>query len=95
MYAFIHTYSLTLTHSHVRTFTYPYIQDDVLLLTEDDKRYWMGIGKSSSDRFIVAGVESKETSEYHVADLQAVKGTNLTCNIVRLPIPSYSAPCIK
>lgn len=62
-------------------------EDDVLLLTEEDSRFWMCIDKSSSDRFIFVTVESKETSEVRVIDLQGVKGsgehasavTRMTC----------------
>ena len=48
-----------------------------IVLTENDKRYWMGLDKSASDRFLITGVESKETSEYHVTDLHGVTGSIL------------------
>ena len=34
----------------------------------------MGLGKTASDRFLVVGLESKETHENYVIDLQGVKG---------------------
>ena len=30
----------------------------------------MGVSRTASDRFLVVGVESKETSEHHLIDLQ-------------------------
>ena len=44
--------------------------EDVLVLQEDDSRYWMGVSRTASDRFLVVGVESKETSEHYLVDLQ-------------------------
>ena len=46
--------------------------DDVLVLQEDDSRYWMGVSRTASDRFLVVGVESKETSEHYLLDLQVI-----------------------
>ncbi|CCI53488.1 S9 family peptidase [Nostocoides jenkinsii] len=36
---------------------------DVLVYQEDDERFWMGIGGSRDDRFLMIGVGSKTTSE--------------------------------
>ena len=35
----------------------------------------MGMEKTASDRFLIVGVESKETSENHIIDLHNIKGT--------------------
>lgn len=43
-------------------------------MTEDDNRYWMGIEKTASDRFFIVSVESKETTEAHIVDLEGVTG---------------------
>ena len=48
--------------------------EDILLYTEDDSRFWMGIDKSSSERFLFVSVESKETSEVRFIDLNGVTG---------------------
>ena len=50
------------------------LQDDICYFVEDDSRYWMGMEKTASDRFLVVGVESKETSENHIIDLNNIKG---------------------
>ncbi|MEI2779541.1 MAG: hypothetical protein V9G19_27000 [Tetrasphaera sp.] len=36
---------------------------DVLVYQEDDERFWMGLGASRDDRFLMIGVGSKTTSE--------------------------------
>ncbi len=41
---------------------------DSLVFTESDERFWMGIGASRDDRFIVIGVGSKTTSEMLLID---------------------------
>ena len=48
--------------------------DDVLVLSEPDSRFWMGLDRTASDRFLIVGVESKETSEHYLVDLQGVAG---------------------
>ena len=48
--------------------------DDVRILKEDDALFWMGLFKTSSSRFLGCALESKETSEVHVIDLEAVVG---------------------
>ncbi|WP_139980943.1 S9 family peptidase [Nocardioides litoris] len=42
--------------------------DDELVLHEPDERFWVGVGRTRSDRFLVAVVGSKTTTEYHVLD---------------------------
>jgi oligopeptidase B len=42
--------------------------DDVLVLHEPDGRFWVGVGRSRSDRFLMIAAGSKTTSEYHVLD---------------------------
>ena len=48
--------------------------DDLLVFREDDARFWMGLDKTASDRFLIVGVESKETSEHYLLDLQGCVG---------------------
>jgi oligopeptidase B len=40
--------------------------DDVLVHTEDDERFYLGVGMTKDERFIVLGLESKVTSEMRV-----------------------------
>ena len=58
-------------------------QEDICFLTEDDNRYWMGIEKTASDRFFVVSVESKETTEAHIVDLEGVTGKYACVNVRR------------
>jgi len=44
--------------------------DDVLVLQEDDERFFLGVGATRSERFVVISCESKVTSEAHVIDAQ-------------------------
>jgi protease II len=46
----------------------------MLVLSEPDSRFWMGLDRTASDRFLIVGVESKETSEHYLVDLQGVAG---------------------
>src|SRR6185369_4904329 len=39
------------------------IEDDVLVLEESDERYWVGIGLSRSERYLIIDLHSKMTSE--------------------------------
>ncbi len=41
---------------------------DVEVFREDDERFWVGIGATRSERFVVIGTESKTSSEYWVID---------------------------
>lgn len=40
--------------------------DDVLVHQEDDERFWMGIGSSRDERWLMLGLGSKTTSEVHL-----------------------------
>jgi oligopeptidase B len=42
--------------------------DDVLVLEEPDERYFVGIGRTQSDRYLAIGLSSKVTSEYRVLE---------------------------
>ncbi|UYM05295.1 S9 family peptidase [Solicola gregarius] len=42
--------------------------DDVVVLHEPDDRYWVGVGSTRSERYLVIALGSKVTSEYHVID---------------------------
>lgn len=42
--------------------------DDVLVHREDDERFWMGLGTSRDERWVVLGLGSKTTSEVHLID---------------------------
>lgn len=41
---------------------------DVLLHQEDDERYWMGLGSSRDDRWVILSLGSRTTSEVHLLD---------------------------
>ncbi|MEU8107003.1 S9 family peptidase [Nonomuraea muscovyensis] len=43
-------------------------QDDVLVYEESDERYWVGIGLTRSERYLVLGAGSKITSEIRILD---------------------------
>lgn len=42
--------------------------EDELVLTEPDGRFWVGVGRTRSDRFLVIVAGSKTTTEYHFLD---------------------------
>ena len=42
--------------------------DDELVLHETDGRFWVGCGRTRSERFLVIASGSKTTSEYHYLD---------------------------
>jgi len=42
--------------------------DDVLVFQEDDDRFFVGVGATRSDRFVMVATESKTTSEVHVVE---------------------------
>lgn len=48
--------------------------EDILIYEEKDQLFWMGIGKSSSERFLFIHVGSKETSEIRCIDLMNISG---------------------
>jgi oligopeptidase B len=45
--------------------------DDELVFHETDGRFWVGVGRTRTDRFIVVASGSKTTSEYHLLDADA------------------------
>jgi oligopeptidase B len=48
--------------------------DDVLVLEEPDERYFVGVGRTQSDRYLVIGLSSKVTSEVQVLDADDPEG---------------------
>lgn len=44
------------------------VDGDVLVHQEDDERFWMGVGSSRDDRWIMIGLGSKTTSEVRILD---------------------------
>lgn len=48
--------------------------EDVCIFQEDDSRFWVGITKTASGRFLIIDSSSKETSEVHVVDLLNLNG---------------------
>jgi oligopeptidase B len=44
--------------------------DDELVFHEQDGRFWLGVGRSRTERFLVIAAGSKTTSEYHVLDTE-------------------------
>ncbi|CAN5654823.1 S9 family peptidase [soil metagenome] len=49
--------------------------DDVLVHTEDDDRFFLGVGTTKDERFLVLGMESKVTSEAWVLEASDPTGT--------------------
>ena len=45
--------------------------EDELVFHETDGRFWVGVGRSRSDRFLMIASGSKTTSEYHFLDADA------------------------
>jgi oligopeptidase B len=45
-------------------------KEDELVHHEPDGRYWLGVGRSRSDRFLMIVSGSKTTSEYHLLDAE-------------------------
>ncbi len=43
-------------------------EDDELLLREDDERFWLGVGRTRSDRFLAINAGSKVADEWHLLD---------------------------
>jgi oligopeptidase B len=50
-------------------------QDDVLVFEEPDERFWMGVGSSRDDAWVIIQVGSKLTSEVLLLDAAAPLGT--------------------
>lgn len=44
-------------------------EDDLCLFTENDDKFWMSIGKTNDDKFLILSLSSTETSECYVIDL--------------------------
>ncbi len=44
------------------------VSEDVVVHHETDERFWVGIGRTRSDRFLVLALGSKVTSEYRLLD---------------------------
>ncbi|WP_457253004.1 S9 family peptidase [Pedococcus sp. P5_B7] len=44
------------------------VEGDVLVHQEDDERFWMGVGSSRDDRWVMIGLGSKTTSEVRILD---------------------------
>ena len=44
--------------------------DDELVHHEQDGRFWLGVGRSRTERFLVIAAGSKTTSEFHVLDTE-------------------------
>ncbi len=42
--------------------------DDELVLAEDDERFWLGVGRTRSDRYLAIHAGSKVTDEWHLLD---------------------------
>lgn len=51
----------------------PAAEDDVLF-REDDERFWVGVGRTRSRRFLVVSAAAKTTSEVHVLDTRDPEG---------------------
>ncbi|MGH9062531.1 MAG: S9 family peptidase, partial [Acidimicrobiales bacterium] len=49
--------------------------DDVLVYTEDDERFWVGVGRTKDDAFVVLDLGSKVTSEVRVLRADEPGGT--------------------
>jgi oligopeptidase B len=51
--------------------------DDTLVLAEPDERYWMGVGRERSGRFVVVQLGSSITAETHLLDAEDPDATPL------------------
>ncbi len=49
--------------------------EDVLVHQEDDERFWMGVGSSRDERWLMLSLGSKTTSEVHLLDSSDPEGT--------------------
>ncbi|HSH22898.1 MAG TPA: S9 family peptidase, partial [Acidimicrobiales bacterium] len=50
------------------------VSDDVLVHTEPDERFYLGVGTTKDERFVVLGLESKVTSEVWLLDAEDAAG---------------------
>jgi oligopeptidase B len=53
--------------------------DDELVFHEEDARFWVGVGRSRSDRFLMIVSGSKTTTEYLVYDAEGAEGFVVFC----------------
>ena len=49
-------------------------QNDTLVYQEDDKTYYMGIGKTKSGKYIIIGQQSTLSNDYHILDANEPDG---------------------
>jgi oligopeptidase B len=49
--------------------------DDVLVIEEPDDHFYLGVGRTKDDRFVLCGLDSKVTSEVRVLDADDPTGT--------------------
>lgn len=49
-------------------------EDDLCLFTESDDKFWMSIGKTNDDKFLILSLSSTETSECYAIDLTDAEG---------------------
>jgi oligopeptidase B len=63
--------------------------DDELVFHEQDGRFWLGVGRSRTERFLVIAAGSKTTSEYHVLDTER-PGLGFRCFAERVEGVEYS-----
>ena len=63
--------------------------DDELVFHEPDGRFWVGVGRSRTERFLVIAAGSKTTSEYHVLDTERA-GLGFRCFAERVEGVEYS-----
>ncbi|MGA8850095.1 MAG: S9 family peptidase [Aeromicrobium sp.] len=50
------------------------VGDDTMVFEEPDERYFVGVGRTHSEKFLVIGLSSKVTSEYRVLEADQPKG---------------------
>jgi len=55
---------------------------DVLVHAESDAKFWMGVDKTASDRFLIIQAGGKETDECHIIDLAGVQGKDAHRQVV-------------
>jgi oligopeptidase B len=48
--------------------------EDICIHTEEDQLFWMHVGQTADKKYLIFGVDSKETSECFVLDLQGLQG---------------------
>ncbi|SDQ37080.1 S9 family peptidase [Quadrisphaera sp. DSM 44207] len=50
------------------------VAEDAVVHEEPDERFWLGVGRTRSDRYLVISAESKTTTEVHLLDAGAPEG---------------------